>query len=112
MFTAFSMSSMPRRIPMVLRRVITPNKPMENSTAASSKYAWSPIMKLGVAPSLVGPGEVDRPEQPGDEQDGQQLERQHPTGEHRLADRPRQIATHRGSRLRPRRAPDERDQHD
>jgi len=35
MFTAFSISSMPRRMPMVLRRVMTPKRPMQKSMAAS-----------------------------------------------------------------------------
>ncbi len=35
MLTAFSISSMPSRMPMVFRRVRTPNSPMQKSMAAS-----------------------------------------------------------------------------
>ena len=34
MLTALSISSMPSRMPMVFRRVITPKSPMQNSIAA------------------------------------------------------------------------------
>ena len=39
MLTAFSISSMPSRMPIVLRRVTTPNRPMQNTAAASIRYA-------------------------------------------------------------------------
>src|SRR3972149_89400 len=37
MFTALSISSMPSRIPMVFRRVTTPNRPMAKTVAASGR---------------------------------------------------------------------------
>src|SRR5687768_15197457 len=47
MLTALSISSMPSRMPMVLRRVITPNNPMQNTTAASVKYGCKPMYRIG-----------------------------------------------------------------
>jgi len=37
MFTAFSISSIPSRMPMALRRVSTPNRPMAKTRAASTR---------------------------------------------------------------------------
>jgi len=41
MLTAFSISSMPSRMPTALRRVSTPKRPMANTSAASMRYAVS-----------------------------------------------------------------------
>src|SRR5581483_7657440 len=67
MFTAFSISSMPRRMPTALRRVRTPNNPITNTRAATTRYAK-------IEGILVLAGEVDRTEQRCDEQHAQELE--------------------------------------
>src|SRR5437870_13153634 len=95
MFTALSISSMPSRMPMVLRRVTTPNSPIANSAAARRRYAWSPIGGGNLLVG-VGAGEVYRAQQRGHEEHGQELEGHHPAREHGLADGPRDVAGHRG----------------
>src|SRR6266566_9119088 len=92
MLTAFIISSMPSRMPIVLRRVVTPNRPMQNTTAERIRYGCRPI---SAPPALVfRPGKVDGPKHPGEHEDREQLERQHVSGEHRLADRAREVAGH------------------
>src|SRR5207302_467355 len=69
MLTAFSMSSMPSRMPIALRRVSTPKRPIANTRAPRIRYAWS-----GIA-SVVGAGEVDGAEEAGHQEHAQDLER-------------------------------------
>src|SRR5688572_28540427 len=67
MLTAFSMSSMPSRMPTALRRVRTPKRPMANTSAASMRYACSGTL-------IFRSREVERAEQGDDEQHGEQLQ--------------------------------------
>src|SRR4030095_6639760 len=70
MFTAFSISSMPSRLPTALRRGDTPTRPMAKTSAARVRYAASGI-------SGVTAREVERAEQGDHQQDGEELEGHH-----------------------------------
>src|SRR5687768_4351961 len=89
MLTAFSISSMPSRMPIVLRRVMTPNRPMQNTTAASVRYASRPMSAL-----VVRPREVDRAHEARQHQQGEELERENEARHHRLADVSGDVARH------------------
>src|SRR4249919_1652371 len=97
--TAFIISSIPSRMPIVLRRVVTPNRPMQNTTAERIRYGCRPISAppaLTIS-SVFRPGKVDCPKHSCEHQHREQFERQHVPREHRLADCARQVAWHVGA---------------
>src|SRR5262249_14021941 len=91
MLTAFSMSSTPSRIPIVLRRVTVPNRPRQKTTAASVRYACRPML-------VLRPREVARAEQADEQQHREQLEREHVARQQRRPELPREIAGERRPR--------------
>src|SRR5436190_23667476 len=85
MLTELSISSMPSRMPMVLRRVTTPNRPMQKSADERTRNGCRP-MRL-----FLGSREVDRAEEGRQHQERQQLEGKHEARQHALADRLGQV---------------------
>src|SRR5690349_13244933 len=77
MLTALSISSMPSRMPTVLRRVTTPNSPMQKTTALRIRYACRPM-----APLVLGAREIHRAQHGGQHQHPEQLEGQHELRQH------------------------------
>src|SRR6478672_8947594 len=80
MLTAFRMSSIDISTMTPLRRAITPYTPMLNRMAARRRNSFRTI-------ALLPPGDDDRPDQRGQEQQGHDLERQQVRGEDRVAHR-------------------------
>ena len=77
MLTAFSISSMPSRMPIVLRRVI------DAEQADAEDHRGEREIRLKSHALLLRPREVDRAEQRRQHQHGEQLERQHEPRQHR-----------------------------
>src|SRR3990172_5471876 len=103
MFTAFSISSIPRRMPIAFRRVRTPKSPIAKTAAASSRYAFSSmgagargpgsgVRSSTPEPSFFFPREVEGAQQRRKEEHREQFEREHIPGHQLAADRAGQIA--------------------